>query len=1337
MATRTITASVNMSNVTFLNFDDLVINNGARVTVNESQVKCWKSVTINNGNLFIQNTSSTIPLRFLMGRNTGATTNPITPAGGLGTVEITGSWIELGLGTGTPYQSINGPYTDYIPAIWVETSSGSNDFEPWMNLTTQVGEAQQFFRKNLEFAFTESAGKFFIQATVQEPYPSSFTGSLSSSLSSSIQSGFGLIYTASLSCGCGCGNGNVFPSQSRIRVPNIMITDATPLNLQTATSATSCNFVYTAGGVFKCNIALFDEAWANFTQAQICEMRNCAWGEYPTISECYSLIIDNVAFASHPVRRYFVTGTGWVTRDQRWGGTPGGIIWSYINNAVINKMYVANFGRVALASNQNTATVATFSATIYINNSTGLVVNNLKTFNFFMPKNFDYGVALNFVNDSIFNNVEMYGGEAYNIQNSIGNTFTATTHSEGYNGESYGFTSTWRRNIDPSTNAPYVLGTPYWFKFRAFRNTQDTSSTINNLPYFYQTGSEYVESRPVSATPYTASGIDALNHPDYFGVWPINTGTVIAPTTASLEWVRRDPTVGYFIFRQTASFTDTASAVRIYSSSAAATVTFRDTGSLLGATGFVYGQPYYYVLQKLSVQSASVYTSSSLSVPQIFLPLLPPTASNLINRSIDFDVWQNDRVTVGTGARIAPNDTLIATSAVLSGDQLTFINVTGSISRSISVTANTPYVYSIYLASPTSSLSVFLSASVGPDVQMSQSYALTQKWQRCTMSFTPTVTTTTASVGLYGHGVIPLNSKVWAVMAQVNDGIVAHPHVTTTGTTLFQSVADQMPTAVRAWNRGPIGSGINLLFSAQTGSVYWELHCGTASNFTPAKNTLIADSIARGIANPMYLLNASSNTFYGFKQYKRNSGPGLVFLTLLNAASNNRFLNFDLDYNYMAANLVNVSALSNNNFIHNWKIGGFRNYVSTNYLVTGLNNAQGLTMQNLYADTADIPLCNVLTAPLDVIHKNVTAADARPATSATTHVFGSTTDGVGISYTTVYDYIFSEFDWKNNSGSLHLCFNASSKSPPPYQITGSVAFSNTGRLYFGETGSSITYTWPHKIYGVTGFRHNHLTAGNFNIQTPFVDASELGTIATSSYALLKEIAINSGSGYGNWIEIGPSLTSSVIDPVLGFNLKVRLTSRAALKYSGQTLNFTASQYITGSLTSAIAKVISVEDLGATGTILVDNLTGSFSGSEVLRSSGVSYATCSQTAGTSRALLPNAVSYIDGLQIFTTTRSSSFYPISQPTLTLTGVTSGSKVDIIRASDSNIIDAQYVTTNPTGSYTYMYDYFQNTPIYVVINNLGYVFQRTSFTLTDSNLTIPIQQEADRNYSNPAGL
>jgi hypothetical protein len=1327
MATITVTASLNMVNLTHANFDDLIINDGAIVTVNSPTIKCWKTVTINNGKLLIQNTSSITPVRFMMGRISGATANTITPTSGLGVVEITGSWIALGFGNGSPNQELIGPYTDYVPAIWVETASGSNDFEPWLNLTTEVGEALQPFRKGLQFADTGSAGKFFRQACIQEPYPTSYTGSVSASLTSVIRSGVSLLYTASLYCGDGARNGNTFPSQSRIRIPNIMFTDVTPLNLQTATSATQGNFVFTAGGIFKCNTALFDESYGNFTQAQICEMKNCAWSEYPLITECYNLTIDNVGFAAHPIRRYFGGASlGWVTRDARWGGTLSGIAWSYINGAYINRMYVSNYGRLALFSNQSGGTVANFTGTVYINNSTNLIVNELKTFNHFQPKSFDYGLALNFVNDSTFTKTEMYGGEAFNIQNSIGNEFTNITHSQGYHGNTHGFATSWRRGVDPETNQDFVLGQPYWFKFRSFRNTLDTTLTEATGVYYYNTGSEYVDSRPFSATPYTASGADAINHPDYFGVYPFFQFQSVAPT-ASLVWNRRDPFLAYEIFRQTASFTNTSSAVRIYSSSTVATVTYLDTESLS------VGRPYYYQLRKHSY--SGVFSDSA---PQIFIPLLQQTASNLVLQSSAFNTvsWSKSAGTTATAdQKQSPNDVPITTTLAPTGDLIVFTSATGSISQSIAFTSGSPYVFSVYVSALTSSVSMSLSASAKP-YQISRSFVADQRWQRIVMPFTPTVTTTTGSVGIYGNGLLPAaGARVYLTQAQLNTGSMAEPHISTLNAALVQKITEQTPTVVRAWSRGT-GTGIEIGFGALTGSsLHWELYCSTASYFTPSKTTLIADSHARGGGQPIYMLNAANNTFDGFKQINKNSGYGAVFLTLVNAASNNRFLNFDLDYNYTATNLINVSNLSNNNFIHNWKVGKFRNYTSANYLINAINNAQGLILQNVYCEDADIPLANLA---LDVELKGVSAANARPINSATSFALGSTTDSIGVAYGAVYDTIFNQLDWRNNTGSLAITFNASSKTQLPYELAGSANFANTGRLFFGETtGSSITYTWPNKIYGVTGFIDKILTAGNFQITSPFVNTFEFGTNTTTSFCLKTELAFKTGSDYGPWVPVNSALTASTFNPNTGFNLKIKLTAEPGIKYTNEARSFaTASLRITGSLTGASAIVEAVEDLGTTGTLFLRNVTGSFSGSEVIQSNGLSYATCSQTAGTSRALIPNATSSINGFQLFVSTATGSFYPISQPTITLTGLYSGSKVDLIRESDYAILDAQSVSTTPTGSYTYKYDYYSNTPIFIVINNLGYVFQRIPYTLGDENVSIPIQQEIDRNYENPPG-
>jgi hypothetical protein len=1344
MPRRTVIESLNVDSLTWLNFDDLYIDNGATVTVSTPQVKCWINVNVNNGELRIVNTSSTVPIRFLMGRNTGATANIISGSSGLGTVTITGSWIYLQNGNGLQTQSMSQPYTDFVPAVWVETTSGSNIFEPWLNITSQVGENLQYFYKDLEFANTGSMGNFFIQETIKEPYPSSFTGSLSSSLSSSIISGVSLLYSSSIYFGDGI-NGNVIPSGSRVRIPNIMVTDVTRLNLLTATSATQANFVGTTGCVFNFNTVLFDESYGNFTQPQVLEMKNCAWAEYPLITECYSLNIENVAFSSHPPRRYFpTTNAGWTTRDLRWGTQCA---WSYISNANINGLYICNHSPNALLSNQNTATAITTANTpIYLSYCNNLTVNKLKVYQLYKSKNFQYGLILNYVNNSTFTNLELYGGDYYNILNSANNTFTNTTSSFIFGNSTPSFTSAWRVGTDPSTNQPFILGQKYYLKTRAYRSWQDpTGSFPENNIYFYQTGSEFVDSLEYSFTPYTASRASASfrNHPDYFGVIPAQSPiTTLNAPSASLTWVQRAPTSGYEIYR----YTESKSSIRdgrtlVYSSSTAATVTFIDTSSV--SKPLNYNIPNYYVLRK--IDSPGIWSESEEQecvIKQI------PSASNFLRQSSGFSSgeWVKTNVTVTADQRSGPNDVPIATAAAPLADLLLFTNTSGNVvsTSSFNIINGNPYVFSIYLSSLTSSVSMSISASSGP-LRFSASYVIDQRWTRAILPFTAGATT--ASVGIFGDNRITASTKIFAFGAHINTGSITAPYVNTTTTPVFLRPSSHELTSVRVWSRGDNGSGVEVQFGAvPAGTLWWELHVATSSNFTPTKNTLIANSWARGASIPINLNDASNNIFSGLKQITP-SGYGATFLSMINASSNNRFLNFDINYHYAAIPLLTINTLANNNFLHNWNVKNYRNYVATAYWLTAINNSQGLTIQNLYCNNADIPLSNL---NLDVNLKNVSAANGRPGTTVSTYTLaGSTTDQNAISYGQVYDTIFNEFVWNPPSGSMHIAFNASVKHPSPYIITGNLYFSNTGRLYFNSTGS-IEYTWPWKIYGISGFRNGHLcdagtqSLGNALLRTVMVNTIDLGDLNYTGYSLKREAAFKTGNTWSQFYEMTDSNESFVtqsFDPYSGFNMKIRLTARPALKFDGQgttaTSSFIIGEFITGSISSASALIVDMEDRGTTGTLVLDAITGSFRDNETLKvgvlNKGLANGTGSIAYNPSNILLPQPTSYINAIQWFTVVNTSSLYPISSPTLTVTGMLSGSKIDIIKISDSSIMDAQYINTD-NQDYTFTYDYFQDTPVYLVIQNLGYVYQRITTTLTSNNLSIPVQQTIDRNYENP---
>jgi hypothetical protein len=62
-------------------------------------------------------------------------------------------------------------------------------------------------------------------------------------------------------------NGNKVPTGAKVRCPNIMITNQTPANLQTASRILGTNMVMTAGGTLTASICLFDESYNTFNQA--------------------------------------------------------------------------------------------------------------------------------------------------------------------------------------------------------------------------------------------------------------------------------------------------------------------------------------------------------------------------------------------------------------------------------------------------------------------------------------------------------------------------------------------------------------------------------------------------------------------------------------------------------------------------------------------------------------------------------------------------------------------------------------------------------------------------------------------------------------------------------------------------------------------------------------------------------------------------------------------------------------------------------------------------------------------------------------------------------------
>ncbi len=151
----------------FMSGDTVTINNGATLTVNTEQSKYWNAITITNGKLRIENSSTTTPIRFATGKlSAAANLRSITPSSGLGSVEVAGNWIVIGTSNGTANQTFTSPYSqgDFISTLWVETGDGTDVWEMWVNVTGfNSTNIWNYYRNGFRSVGSGNGGKCFTQ----------------------------------------------------------------------------------------------------------------------------------------------------------------------------------------------------------------------------------------------------------------------------------------------------------------------------------------------------------------------------------------------------------------------------------------------------------------------------------------------------------------------------------------------------------------------------------------------------------------------------------------------------------------------------------------------------------------------------------------------------------------------------------------------------------------------------------------------------------------------------------------------------------------------------------------------------------------------------------------------------------------------------------------------------------------------------------------------------------------------------------------------------------------------------------------------------------------------
>jgi hypothetical protein len=600
--------------VTWRTGDSLTINNNARVTVNTNQNKFWISMAITNGELYITNSSTTTGNRFITGRVTGAAAQALTPGSGLGSIRVEGDWIQIGTGDTTANQVMTLPYDDYVPVIWVETGS---TYEMWLNVSSSYGATLRTYDES-NSGFTQVSngqrGKFFVQipnsvqdqvfifgnsttvlgsrtivitgstAGIRTGASISGTGIPASSMVEQVVNDTTLIinfaataaasnvtvtlynpivsqFTNQIKFGDGI-NGNTLLMGQKVRVPNLMLTSDTPVNLQTATNAAASSqagmsivaYGAAGGGRIYLDTCLFGDAYHNFNQAQILNITDVGFAIPPAISEVYSLNINGLGVGLPPMIRAY--STSWIYRDVR-SILANILLMSYITGAILNNI-------VTVSTCISYATAGSLTAPVghlNISYSNNLTVSNLRCYSLFEHRGFHSAIALPAaVNNSTFTNIESYGCPAINIQQSSNNTFTNITQSESMFNYSWSYNAGTKITYDPETGNDLIDGTKYYFKARTF---------------FTRDRQTYTESREYSSTPFLASGgtIGESIFPDYLTAYCSNNASV------TIGWTNRSPVASYEVHRSTTSGFTISDSTKVYRSTVASTVLWTQFGN--------------------------------------------------------------------------------------------------------------------------------------------------------------------------------------------------------------------------------------------------------------------------------------------------------------------------------------------------------------------------------------------------------------------------------------------------------------------------------------------------------------------------------------------------------------------------------------------------------------------------------------------------------------------------------------------------------------------------------------------------------------------------------------
>ncbi len=92
--------------------------------------------------------------------------------------------------------------------------------------------------------------------------------------------------------------------------------------------------------------------------------------------------------------------------------------------------------------------------------------------------------------------------------------------------------------------------------------------------------------------------------------------------------------------------------------------------------------------------------------------------------------------------------------------------------------------------------------------------------------------------------------------------------------------------------------------------------------------------------------------------------------------------------------------------------------------------------------------------------------------------------------------------------------------------------------------------------------------------------------------------------------------------------------------------------------------------------------------------------------------------------------------SSATLTIKGLKTGTEIRIYKDSDNSYLDGTESTTTSDGEGAYKFDYAYSSAVtvYIKVMHVNYIYQKITYILSGGDADLPVQQQVDRNYSNP---